>query len=289
MRARATVPRTHAWVSAMNQPRRVNVNGLLPESEAMSGAAPVSENMQGAAPGAAPPVATLSFQRYDVLVAQGDRSECIIEIIDGTVMLCRAMPDGRRQILELLGPGALLGSPLYEQVSATARAVTRVRVRVHPAQAFDASPLLQSMVVAQLGRRLAMLHELALALGRKTASERVAGYLLQLSRVNRPANRRGTRVRGHAKALVLTQTDLADHLGISLETVSRELSRLKRDGVITLRNREELTFVDPEKLAALAEERLPPKPYRPHQPRMQPPRRKAPRQRSGGKVADLAS
>lgn len=195
----------------------------------------------------------IQFRPNDILADQGETCAGVYELIEGTVLLSRRLHDGRRQIIELLGAGTLLGTPSEGPLSARVEAVTKVRARIHAMQAFERSPDLQMRAIAQLGQRVATIHELALTLGRRTARERIAAYLLQLSRADRPLSTVESRPRGHAFGLSLTQTDLADHLGLSIETVCREIARLKRDGTIALSSRGELTLHDPATLAATAE------------------------------------
>lgn len=222
--------------------------------------------------GDAVPSKTVNFRPKALLIGQGESCPRVLEIVEGKVLLSRLMSDGRRQILELLRPGMLLGTPSSGPSSASVEAITAVRVRAYAIRVFEASARLQQAAVSQLGYRMAVMHELALSLGRKTAAERIAAYLLQLARSEARPQPECSRSHGYSERLVLNQTDLSDHLGLSLETVCRQLTALKRAGVITLSRSGGLTFIDQEKLAALAEHHLPPRSYWPNQPKMNVPR-----------------
>ncbi len=190
------------------------------------------------------------FELQQLLFRQGQPQRGVLEILEGTVILSNTLADGRRQVLEICSDGALLGAPLTPSYSETAAARTVVRVRRYSQREFQASERLQEIAGRQLCRRIAGMHELALLLGRKTATERIASFLLTL------ANRDGGPAIRHDEPLTarlhLTQADIADHLGLSIETVCRELSRLKRDRLIELTRRGDLTLDKPEVLAALA-------------------------------------
>lgn len=209
------------------------------------------------------PTSTRHFKPAEVLVAQGNGCRRVLEVLEGAVVLFRTAPDGRRQILEVLGPGALLCTPPGGPASATIQALSEVRVRTYAMRKFRSSSVLQTRAITQLSKRLSAIHELAHALGRKTAQERVASYLLRLASMVDPKRTRRRKDSPQICGLLSTQAALSDHLGLSLETVCRELSRLKRDGVIAMSGRGEIVEVDADKLSALAEQHLPPKPYRP--------------------------
>jgi CRP/FNR family transcriptional regulator len=95
-------------------------------------------------------------------------------------------------------------------------------------------------------RQLESAHEHAFALGRRTAMERVAAFLYELSRSGCPKTAPRT------LKLPMTRSDIADFLGLTLETVSRAFSRLKSVGAIGLPSAQEVEIKDEERLKALA-------------------------------------
>jgi CRP/FNR family transcriptional regulator, nitrogen fixation regulation protein len=141
----------------------------------------------------------------------------------------RLLSDGRRQIDGFHLPGDIFGLEAGEERRTGADAVTDTTVTAfrrsdRDALTGDAGALAREVVAAML-RALERAQDHMLLLGRKSAKERVASFLLGLSR------RAGT---GGAIALPMSRTDIADHLGLTIESVSRTLTQLEREGVIAL-------------------------------------------------------
>ncbi len=164
-------------------------------------------------------------------------------IIEGCICLVRPLADGRRQILDVLGPGRLVGPYLADltQCSATALALTRL-------EALD--PKAESAEIAAAARLMLLRSQShALLLGRKTLAERVATALLDLA----SQFSRGSPAKGDLTFhLYLTRAELADWLGLTLESVSRCLNTFKRDGLIVFDRPKVITILDREALEALA-------------------------------------
>lgn len=165
-------------------------------------------------------------------------------VIEGCVAVSQALPDGRRQIIDMVGPGRLLGIGLGERNRCTAETLSYVTLEpVGKAEPADLQAALHEMVLR--GQALATL------LGRKTASERVAFAILDLAgQFVRPAKggKRGT----ICFTLYPTRGDLADWLGLTVETVSRCFTRLKRAGLIDFRHPEIVTLLKPEAITEIA-------------------------------------
>lgn len=195
------------------------------------------------------------------LMVQGERCDQILEIVEGIVMLSRKLADGRRQVLELLGPGDLLAA--LEGHSVTAECISPVLVRKLGGGNRSVPTSLRDRLISQFGKRIAAMHELSLLVGRKSASERVATFLLAVA--VRFGQRRGGTI---VVPLDLTQADLGDHLGLGVETVCRELSKLRRVGALAPYRAGEIVILDERALARASEQTLPPKSYRPSQPRL---------------------
>lgn len=162
-----------------------------------------------------------------VLPLRESASDDALRIVRGCVALYQLLPDGRRQILDILGPGRLIHRQMTDSAACTAETLSPTQFDRHPLAAPQATA--DWLAAALLMLRRAQQH--ALLLGRKTARERVAFAVLDL------AQQFGARMRDCTYAEVifrlhLTRTDLADWLGLTGETVSRTLNALKREGLI---------------------------------------------------------
>lgn len=192
---------------------------------------------------------SLSFEPRQPIFQQGDTAHCLYEITAGAVMLTRLLPDGRRQVLEILGPGMLLGLTANGIHGATAEPLTPVTVRTVGQWTFEQPGKMQQRVARQLAMRLASMHDLATMLGRKTGTERVVTFLLTLARALA-----GERPQPDSERIQLNLrlADMADHLGLTVETVCREMAKLKRERLVSQSSDGILVLISPEKLALLA-------------------------------------
>lgn len=192
------------------------------------------------------------FAPGEALIREGDPADAVFNITSGSVRVYRLLPDGRRQITGFLFAGDFLGLGGGTVNAFTAEAiepVTACRFRKGEYEALiAATPALQRALFRRATDELAAAQGRFLLLGRKTARERIASFLLDL-----PAHdpmREGPE--GHVR-LPMTRTEIADFLGLTIETVSRELTRLKTTGVIRLLSLHELRILQPGRLQAQAE------------------------------------
>lgn len=200
-------------------------------------------------PHAIAPPAGFGLVRLDArreIVRQGEPVRSLFEILDGAVMLTATLPDGRRQVLDVLHRGALIGAPLTPVHRATALTLRETRLRRIERAEAEASPVWQERMRADVAQRFARMQDMIVGLGCRSASERIASYYAGL------AEGRRTKAGPIELALELTQAELADHLGLTLETVCREIARLKHLGVVEMKGRTRLLIVDPRRLAAFA-------------------------------------
>ena len=175
--------------------------------------------------------ATVSIQREHEIHGQGEQAKYCYRVLSGCVRMVKLMEDGRRQIGEFLMSGDLLGFDALETHDFAAEAVSDVVLRRYPRRMVEA--LAESNV--GLARRLRdltsvslrMAHTRCVLLGRKTASERIATFLLEMAE-------RLPRARARMLELPMSRTDMADHLGLTIETVCRVLAHLRRDGTIAI-------------------------------------------------------
>ena len=191
---------------------------------------------------------TMSVQREHEIHGQGDTADYCWRILSGCVRTVKLMEDGRRQVAEFLFPGDLLGLDDLGTHDFAAEAVTEVTLRRYPRRMVEA--LADSH--AALARRLRALalanlrgaHERMIMLGRKTAVEKIASFVLEMDRRATAPGRKVTEV-------PMSRTDVADHLGLTVETVCRILAHMKRDGIVVL-HRAGVEVIDRQALRALA-------------------------------------
>jgi CRP/FNR family nitrogen fixation transcriptional regulator len=189
-----------------------------------------------------------SFARDEEIYAEGDASDCWYKVISGTVRICKFLADGRRHIAEFCFAGDCFGLPPASTRVFSAEAVGEVIVMRYPRRAadrlIDEDPQLARRLCDMTMRDLAHAQSRMLLLGRMTASERVACFLLEMS------ERRDAR---RVLDLPMSRTDIADYLGLTIETVCRVLSALKRDGVIGIPTPHRIELCDRDGLEAIGE------------------------------------
>ncbi|WP_377293273.1 Crp/Fnr family transcriptional regulator [Rhizobium sp. SG2393] len=181
------------------------------------------------------------------LFHQGITCPFVYRITEGCVCVFQALPDGRRQVIDVLGPGRLIGNALTGDAPSGAETLTFTRLEALDTSGAAERGAIEAALRHMLTRSLAH----ATLLGRKTATERVASALIDLAAQfrRRPRNASTRRV---TFTLYLTRADLADWLGLTLETVSRCLNAFKRDNVIAFDHPEVVTVKDMAALTALA-------------------------------------
>jgi CRP/FNR family transcriptional regulator len=169
----------------------------------------------------------------ETFLNEGDAATHFLSIIDGAVKVYKLMPDGRRQITGFLFAGDLLGLAVNDAYTYSAEALTPVAVCRFPRQQFerllDDFPKVEKRLLAMAAGELAAAQEQMLLLGRKTAHERIASFLLMLARRQERFGRSATELE-----LSMTRTDIADYLGLTTETASRVFTSLKKRGWIEL-------------------------------------------------------
>lgn len=175
------------------------------------------------------------FDTHAVIYYEGDPAKRLYELVAGTVMLYKLLPDGRRQVVEVLRPGDIFGLSAEDEYDCTAESLTVAEVHEIDLKQVDRSPELQLTLTKCLSSQMRVLHEHAVLLGRKSAVERVASYLMHLvphrGGVGCPGPDDDAND-GYDLQLHMTRQEIADYLGLTIETVSRVVSDLKRRGVI---------------------------------------------------------
>ena len=193
----------------------------------------------------------LSFARNEPIFAQDDPADQVYRIISGTVRVCRYMPDGRRYIVDFLLPGDLMGFVESPDLPASAESVTDVTLVAFPRACFDRLAEDNSDVRTQLLRHLSYnlltAQQHLFVLGCQKARERVASFLLRL------ADRMGAAC-GDRLDLPMSRQDIADHLGLTVETISRTITGLRNTGAVLVPNTHQVVLRDMAALRNLAAE-----------------------------------
>lgn len=194
------------------------------------------------------------FPESQVLQSSPQDPSWFAVIITGVVKLVRSLPDGRQQIVGLQFPGDFLGRPFAASSSSfRAEATTSLLLCCFPKTDFETvmqeHPCLEGALLKRALDQLDMAREWMFTLGRKSAQEKMASLLFLIAdRLMRKGKGKGVTDGVREFDLPLSRIDMADCLGLTHETVSRELRELKQKGVIAIRGRRR--FIVP-RLAAL--------------------------------------
>jgi CRP/FNR family transcriptional regulator len=188
----------------------------------------------------------------DVLLREGDPASHVFNITGGSVRVYKLLPDGRRQITGFLYAGDFLGLATGDRYAFSAEAmeagsICRFR-KADYRRLIQETPALEAILLDRANHELAAAQTQMLLLGRKTALERVATFLTDL-----PGADRMRPTSTGVLHLPMTRGEMADYLGLTIETVSRVMTRLKTEGVIRLTSLSDLTILRPQRLQALAE------------------------------------
>jgi CRP/FNR family transcriptional regulator len=188
------------------------------------------------------------------LFRQGDPGSSVYELVDGAVMLYKLLPDGRRSIVEvLIGTGDVFGISSLPINDCSAQTIVASEIIAYDRATLETSPELARRVTTQLQTQFCAMHEHAVLLGRKTALERVTSFIMhcipQRGGFNCPGPR-GEDDSAHVR-LGMTREEIADYLGLTLETVSRVFSKLRRRGVVTIDQHGQVCVNDVCRMCAL--------------------------------------
>lgn len=191
------------------------------------------------------PGVSMPFLRNEEIYGQDEPADFVYRVVSGTVRTCRQLADGRRQVEAFHLPGDVFGFEGGDVHYSSAEAVVDCEVVLVRRSAVEvaarcdgaAARALWALATADLERS----RRLTLTLARKGATERLASFLLSM------ASRAGSA----ALDLTMSRSDLADHLGLTIETVSRTFTQLERSGVIGLPTPRRVVLRDRRALAAL--------------------------------------
>src|SRR3954470_9416177 len=207
--------------------------------------APELERLRGIA-------VTKLYEPGATLFSADEPATMVGTVVRGTIKCFKLLADGRQQIVGFLFPGDFVGSPTQETTHGFAEALTRVEICVFPFPAIQRlireMPNLERRLLSLANEDVDLAQEWMLLLGRKTAQERLATFLLLLGQK--------AKARGVAEGpieLPMNRSEIADYLGLSLETVSRQFTKLKSSGYIRLEHNNEVSIRNFDGLTEIAE------------------------------------
>ena len=206
---------------------------------------------------------TRTIKAGSVIISDESAPSFFANVISGVIKLTKTLPDGRQQIVGLLFPPDFLGRAYSGSNPYFAEAATDVELCCFSHDSFQRilkeHPGLEHRLFERTLDELDSAREWMVLLGRKSAEEKVASFLLLL------AHRHAMRGCPHGEApgapcfeLPLKRADIADYLGLTIETVSRHITRLKKANVIRLHENRVITVPHVEALAEIAGQELPP-------------------------------
>lgn len=192
-----------------------------------------------------------SFQAGQTIVWSGDKVDFVASMVSGIATLTQTMEDGRTQMVGLLLPSDFVGRPGREGSAYDVVATTDVVMCCFRKKPFEEmmnrTPHIAHRLLEMTLDELDAAREWMLVLGRKTAREKIASLLSIIAR--RDASLTSTDTSGPLVFdLPLTREAMSDYLGLTLETVSRQISALKKDGVIILEGKRHVTVPDMDRL-----------------------------------------
>ena len=183
---------------------------------------------------------------------EGEPADYVYNLTGGFMKLYKLMPDGRRQITGFVFPGDFLGLASDTEYVHTAEAITDASLckfkRVQLERLFRELPKLERRLLDISRNELAEAHNQMLLLGRKSAKERIASFLIMLV-----ARAERLELSTDPLEIPMSRNDIGDYLGLTTETVSRTLTRLKQSGVIALNSDRRISIADPASLGEIAE------------------------------------
>jgi len=192
------------------------------------------------------------FHDGQTLFREGDKSNCVYQIVEGVVRTSKLLVNGRRQILAFGYPGDLVGLSHDCRYHNDCEAIGEVKVKVLRTNAcsacFDDDQETAQQLMRLAASEVCNMQDHFLMLGRKSAAEKMASFLLTV------AHRAGRKdEKGIVLDLPMCRSDIADFLGLTIETVSRTLTKLRKERMIHLPDPHSVRITSIEKLRNLAD------------------------------------
>jgi len=189
-------------------------------------------------------------------IEEGDPAEHFFNVTAGTAKLFKLLPDGRRQITGFASMGTFLGLAVSSTYAFGAEAVEPMRLcrfsRSKLRSLLDDFPAMEKRLLEVASNELVAAQEQMLLLGRKTARERLASFLATRVACLSGGVASGGHRPGEKVTLPMTRSDIADYLGLTIETISRTLTRFKSERLIDIPSASEIVIRDHGALESLA-------------------------------------
>jgi CRP/FNR family transcriptional regulator, anaerobic regulatory protein len=200
------------------------------------------------------------FEPGQTILAEDEIPDCFANIVSGVVKLTKMLADGRQQIVGLQFASDFLGRPYRPRAPYFAEAATDVELCCFPIADFNkvlkATPELEHRLFETTLDELDAARDWMLILGQKTAQEKVASFIYLLARRTEQTGCAHSRFEESHEiriTLPLTRADMGDFLGLTIETVSRQMTKLKQQGIIKLDGLRTIVVPDVRRLAMIAE------------------------------------
>ena len=188
----------------------------------------------------------LHYAQDREIYGEGDEADIFFKLVSGVVRTCKFLSDGRRQIDAFYVAGDIFGVEAAADYSFYAEAVCDCSVMSYRRSGLDSLAFndasLSEQLFAYAMHNLARAQDHALLLGRRSATEKVAIFLADWAKRS-PS--------GKDVSLAMTRQDIADYLGLTIETVSRTLSLLDRQAMIAFASPRQIRIIDPAALQSL--------------------------------------
>jgi CRP-like cAMP-binding protein len=203
---------------------------------------------QGACRNAAAAGPLVKILRKRPIYSEGDAATHCYKVMEGAVRVSRILSDGHRQVLDIVLPGDTLGIEVAESYGATAEAVGDVVLLRCPRTCIDhrSEADHRREMLAMLSRSLAAAQDHVAMLGHQGAKERVASFIIRLARTQK-------RRANQPLDLAVGRQDIADYLGLTIETTCRTLTDLKASRVISAPSRHQIVIRNLARLETVAE------------------------------------
>ena len=196
------------------------------------------------------------YRTYDAgqtIAIRGEPLETVASIVRGTATLTRSIEDGRTQLVGLLLPSDFIGRPGRAEAQYDITAVSQLTLCCFHRKPFEdlleEMPHVRERLLEMALDELDAARDWMLVLGRKTARERIASLLVSVARRESSFDM-APRTRDIRLDLPLTREAMSEYLGLTLETVSRQINQLGRDGVIALDGKRRIHIPDLARLDA---------------------------------------
>ena len=202
------------------------------------------------------------FSAGQIIHAEGEKPASFCAVMTGVVKLMKSRPNGDQQIVGLLLPGDFLGRPFGQNSRSSAVAATHVKLCWFPRAVVEGlaseSRALERWLFDHVSDELEKAQDWIVLLGRMTAEQRIATFILSVMRSTHFEDAAAPKSCGEILIeLSLSRTEMADYLGLTIETVSRQIARLRERGVIKVGASRTMIIRQPEALEATLEAALP--------------------------------